>query len=392
MTMSGITGSALRLWLESEHKLVLDETLIDLEVEEALDTPACCRARFVNVGTGQAGNIVYLYCNRGLLDFGKEIRVEIVVGRTATGIFQGDISALETAYPPDSPPEFSILAEDPLFGMRLPHRTRLFYDLSIPDVFEAIASEHSLQVDMRLAASYPPYAVLAQFEQSDLSFVYDCARRAGIDIWVRQGVLEMSDDRRVGNEIQLTLGNNLISFQARADLAEQVTSLTASGWDVQAKRAISETADEGALRDELDGRRSGSQYLLESFGERREHLPASLSSNNAEAQALAEAAFRQRGRQFVSGVALAQGNPELRLGGRVDLLGLGKLFSGSYYIEKVRHLYDRQSGYRTELHVSRPGLEPARTAQKRGLPQKGTVQRRPSKAASTSKKPTGRKL
>ncbi len=78
MTMSGITGSALRLWLEGEHKLVLDETLIDLEVEETLDTPARCRARFVNVGTGPGGHTVFLYCNRGLLDFGKEFRVEIV--------------------------------------------------------------------------------------------------------------------------------------------------------------------------------------------------------------------------------------------------------------------------------------------------------------------------
>ncbi len=153
---------------------------------------------------------------------------------------------------------------------------------------------------------------------------------------------------------------------------------------------ISETADVGALRDELDGRRSGSQHLLESFGERREHLPSSLPSTAEEARALAEAAFRWRGRQFVSGVVLAQGDPELRLGGRVDLDGLGNLFSGSYYIEKVRHLYDRQSGYRTELHVSRPGLEPARSGQKKGLPQKGKVQRRPSKAASTTKKPTGR--
>ncbi len=390
MTVSGITGSALRLWLEGEHKPLLDETLIDLEVEEALDAPARCRARFVNIGTGSGGRTIFLYCNRESLDFGKDFRVEVFDGHARANIFEGAISALETAYPKESPPEFAILAEDALYGMRLPHRTRLFQHLSIPDVVEAIANEHGLQFQMNLTASYEPFAVLAQFEQSDLSFAYDCARHAGIDLWVRGGVLEMSDARSDGSVIRLKWGEKLTDFQARADLAEQVSEVTASGWDVRSKREFSQTADQVVLRDELDGHRSGSEYLREAFGERREHLPASLPSTNAEARALADAAFRRRARQFVSGVALAQGDPELRLGRRVDLDGLGNLFSGTYYIEKVRHLYDRTSGYRCELYLSRPGLEPSRVA-KKNLPQKGKVQRRPSKAALTAKKPTGRK-
>jgi hypothetical protein len=68
------------------------------------------------------------------------------------------------------------------------------------------------------------------------------------------------------------------------------------------------------------------------------------------------------------------------------------LFSGAYFIEKVRHLYDSQSGYRTELQVSRPGLELAHRSPRPTHKPKGKVQKRAPKAGSPSKKPGGRKL
>jgi phage protein D len=377
--------------LDGEHNPVLSETLIGLEVVESLDSAAHCRARFVNVGSGPDGRTEYLFCDRSILDFGREIGVEIGFGQGAASIFEGRISALDTAYPPGSPPEFAILVEDSLGEMRLPHRTRLFNNLTIPEVIEAVASDHGLPVQANLHLSYPHLAALAQFEQSDLSFLFDCARRYGLDLWVRQGVLVMTDQRTGGNEIRLSYGEELSSFHARADLAEQVTSLTASGWDVQGKQVAAAVADVSAIQDELDSRRSGSQYLLEAYGERKEHLPDILPSNAAEAQALAEAAYRQRARRFVSGVALTEGNPDLQLGGRVELAGIGPLFSGSYTIERVRHLYDRQSGYRSELLVSRPGLEAKRGARPSKVKPKGQVQRRPSKVSLPAKKPVRRK-
>jgi phage protein D len=258
-------------------------------------------------------------------------------------------------------------------------------------MIQEIAAEHGLEVQAELYSSHPIQPAIAQFEQSDLAFILGSARRAGLDIWLSGNRLAMRDRRSAGDEIELAYGQGLLSFQARADLADQLKSLSVTGWDVQNKQVVEASAGDSAIQDELDSRHSGSQYL-ESSAARHERLPASLAADAQQAKALAEAAFWQRARRFVSGIALVQGNPHLRLGGRVHLQGLGPLFSGAYFIEKVRHLYDHQSGYRTELLVSRPGLEQQPRSRYPSRKPKGQVRKRSSKASPPSGKPGGRKL
>ena len=46
----------------------------------------------------------------------------------------------------------------------------------------------------------------------------------------------------------------------------------------------------------------------------------------------------------------------MRVGSRVSLSGLGGIFDGTYYVSRVRHVYDVAEGYRTEFDVERPGI------------------------------------
>ena len=55
---------------------------------------------------------------------------------------------------------------------------------------------------------------------------------------------------------------------------------------------------------------------------------------------------------FVSGNATTIGIPELWSGKVVELLGLGPLFDGCYYIQQATHTID-ESGYNTSFTVKR---------------------------------------
>jgi phage protein D len=53
---------------------------------------------------------------------------------------------------------------------------------------------------------------------------------------------------------------------------------------------------------------------------------------------------------------MANGNPNLRVGARVELVDIGALFSGVYQITSVRHAFDMSYGYRTHFEASRAEL------------------------------------
>ena len=71
--------------------------------------------------------------------------------------------------------------------------------------------------------------------------------------------------------------------------------------------------------------------------------------DSTDAQALADAEFAQRARRFVVAHGLAEGNPSLRVGSFLSLVGLGPRFSNTYYTTATVHRFDTNSGYETEF-------------------------------------------
>jgi len=74
-------------------------------------------------------------------------------------------------------------------------------------------------------------------------------------------------------------------------------------------------------------------------------------STQAEADQLARSVLEEIALDYITGEAVAHGNPALRVGAVVELTGLGRRFSGAYYVTRVRHVWDGQ--YLTHLQVRR---------------------------------------
>lgn len=334
----------------------LADDLRGLLVEETTAGLYRCEATFANWGpTG--GSVDFLYLDRQLFDFGTDLTVRAGSGDTEGLLFEGRITGLEAHYPPQRPPEVTILAEDRLQDLRMTRRTRVFEDVSDQDVFQTIAAAHSLRPELDLDG--PTYRVLAQVNQSDLAFLRARARAIDAEVWVEGGTLYARPrPQRGGDAIALTYLEGLHEFQVLADLAEQRTSLVVSGWDVAAKEAVTHESDEAAIQSELNGFDSGAAVLDRAFGMRPERIVHTAPFTLREAQAVAEAEFRAMARRFVTGRGMAEGDARLRVGARVDLRGLGRLFEGRYTVTAVQHTFDDAYGYRTHFTVERPGLNP----------------------------------
>ena len=309
-----------------------------------------CEAQFGNWGL-KDGKTDFLYFDRQTLDFGKDFQVKLA----DKPLFDGRIMGLEADFPDGDAPAITVLAEDRFQDLRMTRRTRTFEDVTDADVFNQIAADHGLTPSIDAAG--PTHRVVAQVNQSDLAFVRERARAIDAELWLEGRTLNVKTrSARAGAPVVLKRGMELREFKVLADLAQQRTAVSVTGWDVEAKEAIRHEAEESVVASEVGADESGVAILRAAVGERKESLAHTVPLGAQEAQAAAESFFRMSARRFLAGRGVAETKPELRAGAFVDLKELGPLFSGKYYLTEVRHLFDNAKGIRTAFRAERAGI------------------------------------
>lgn len=348
-TTSPIRGGRPSIEVEGQRDATLTSALMSLLVIDSADGLARCEATFGNWGGAEKGG--FQHFGRDKLEFGKALKVTVGDG----AIFTGRISAINASFPDGGPPQIGVWAEDRLQDLRMTRRTRSFDDASLADVLRRIASDHGLQPQVDVTGE--TYKLLAQVNQSDLAFVRDLARREDAEVWVEDTNLNAAQRAsRQGGSLELVWAGQLREFSVTADLAHQRTKLIGAGWNVADKKASKHEADEAAIRPELEGGDSGASTLQQAFGERVDALAHAVPASDAQARVLAAATFRHHARRFLVGRGVAETRPELRVGAKVKIKGVGPLFEGQYFVTDVSIRFDAKKGLRTEFMCDRPAI------------------------------------
>lgn len=366
-----------RVLVNGEYANIFHDLMLEMLVEQQLDAPTRCQAKFSNWGS-QNGEANFLFFDRDVLNFGNPFTIEVEQNGDRKIIFDGVINALEAGYYPDRTPDIIVYAQHLLEQLCSVNRTRTFEHMSVPDVFDSIASEHGVQFELNLLGNYPGLDIIAQFDQTDLALLYDLANDLGWSLGFEDGIVKVRDHLETASSIQLVFGRNLRSAKACADLSRQVSEFGVSGWDVDNKVSHIEIANESHIMNELNGLQGGGEILSDLYGSIRrvEHLSQVRSTEQA--AVLAQAAYRQNARRFVTLVAVTEGNPSLHAGGIVDVQGVGQMFNGAYLAAAVRHRFQRESGYYCEVELVRAGIGPqglSRALRRRKSPFRKPVQK-----------------
>jgi phage protein D len=148
--------------------------------------------------------------------------------------------------------------------------------------------------------------------------------------------------------VRLEFAGQLRRVRILADLSDQVTQVTAAGWDAAQGQRVKATSTGANLGP--GGGKTGAD-TLSPIATRSEHVGHLAVTTSAEATALADAAFDRRARRFVSVEGLAEGNPALRVGTHLTLAGLSPRFDNTYYVVQATHRYDVSRGYETEFRA-----------------------------------------
>lgn len=331
----------------------VDELLLAMDMREQEGGLSAMELRFSNVASDPDGSADYAFEQEREIRLGTAITVSAGDVSDPQEIFRGVITGLEAEFPEASPPELVVLAEDKLQQARMARRTQIYNQLSVADIANQIAQRLSLQAQVSGLTS--PSGTWVQLNESDLAFLRRLLRRFDADMQIIENRLEAASISDIQRQvIELAYFSDLRSVRFVADLANQVTEVTCSGWNALSGNSVSGRAS-GVHLGPGQGRR-GNTLLRNAIGERSEHVGHIGVTTDEEAQALADTVFDQRVRRFVTAEGTATGHPGIRVGTHLRLRGISPRFENTYYVVSAHHRYDQQHGYLTDFKAESSAL------------------------------------
>jgi uncharacterized protein len=280
-----------------------------------------------------------------LFAIGDEIDVRLgYAGEQLQSVMVGEVTGLEPIFASDRLPSFTVRGYDRRHRLQRDGKIRTFVKKKDSDIAAQIAQEAGLQAEVE--DTQVEHAYVIQANQTDMEFLRARARRINFEIVVTGKKLIYREVPSARPPIlRLSLEQDLSEFRAHLSSVGQVAKVKVRGWDpIDKIEVISEAARAAPMR----GRRAGPALVEEAFGSSQELLTLPLISAASEAEQIARCRLQALALGLIRGEGACSGRPDLRAGTMVDIQGIGKRFSGAYYVTVVSHRYGIE-GYSTHF-------------------------------------------
>jgi phage protein D len=282
---------------------------------------------------------------------GNSVEIEMGYRDNLEKLFQGEITGLEPEFPNEEPPTLTVRGYDRRHRLMGKRKTRTFLNMKDSDIANQIAGDWSLRPqveDSRVVLDY-----VLQHNQTDFEFLQERSRRIGYEVVVTDTTLHFRPRQNEGSAV-ITLRREveLLDFNARLTTVGQVEEAFIRGWNPKTKEEFVARAGTGDER-QMGGSSSGPATVRRAFSGTGGTTVNTPVVSQAEADQLARGWFGEMALRYVEGHGICIGRPDLRAGTLVKIEGLGRRFSGSYYVTSIEHSYKPSVGYRTAFSARR---------------------------------------
>jgi phage baseplate assembly protein gpV len=224
-----------------------------------------------------------------------------------------------------------------------------------------------LGLAVQAACPGPLWPHILQAGQTDLELLAEIGERCGLYLTLRGGALHLITLEGLDGPVPLALGDTLLEARVEMNRDGSCPAVHALAWDTsraEARRGGAKAARSGRATPAAEMRpwpRGGERTLVDAVGPADEHAAALAQGELDRAAA---------GELHLWGVA--QGDPRLRPGCRIEVAGLPGGLSGRYVITGANHVITPATGYVTEIWTAPPPPQPRAQA---GLVTLGVVTR-----------------
>lgn len=276
-----------------------------------------------------------------------------------TPLLSGEVTALETELGGDG--AYTVVRGlDHSHRLFRGRRVEAYLQSTAADIARTVAGRAGLKAG-RIDAPGPVLEHVAQDGVNDWDFLRRLADESGAVLDVTEGALHFTTatdaaDAPSGkggarqDPLVVEKGVNLVALRGTVTSADQVPDVEVRGWDVDGKREIVAVAPAKTSSAVLEG--TGPTDLATTFKSPRYVARATVFDQPARCEAAATALAAHLAGGFAELDGVARGNPRLRSGAAVSLVGVGAPFEGRYTLSSSRHDFSPETGYRTSFTVS----------------------------------------
>jgi len=296
-----------------------------------------------------------------LFAFGSPVEIYMgYKGSTVEGelplMLKGFVTSVSTSFPASGLPQITVGGFDLSYCMTKGKKSRHWSDATDSQAVADVAKAYGLQSEVEDTRVKHP--TIQKSTESDQQFLEKLAERNGYELYTFNQTLHFKPPASVRKTdedgqpiVTLEWGHGLVSFTPEINISEQVTSVEVRGWNVATKSEIVGTAGRGKEPRPDGSRRSGADALQTCCREQEAPLKIRVPVfSKQEADLWAAAILKKRSEMFVQGSGESIGLPELWADKNIELLGLGRELSKTYYVEQTTHTINT-SGYRTTFRV-----------------------------------------
>jgi phage protein D len=306
------------------------------------------------------------YSDADTFDVGNRIHLQMGYTGKPLSMAQGIITSLTPQFPESGSPTLVVSGLDSLVKLRdrkpAAKDVKRFTEKSDSEIAQIVASRNKLKFKSDSVSRKDE--VVTQGDRDEAQFLKWLAARNDFDCFI--GIdpdsgeetlffikpTDGRDGRRVRSYV-FEWGKSLVSFSPQLTISKQVGCVEVRGWDPRTKQPISYKAGPSDLPGTGGGGLSGPQAAQERLGDKCEIIINQPVTSAQEARDLAISRLRERSYEYITGKGQVIGLPDLRPGDNLELQGLGRRFSGVYYVLKVEHALGN-SGYQTRFDVRKP--------------------------------------
>jgi phage protein D len=305
----------------------------------------------------------FKYSDTTTFDLGNRIHVQMGYAGRLLSMVQGLITTLTPRFPESGPPTLVVGGEDRMVKLkdRKPKdgEQKKFVNKTDSEIVQIIAVRNGLVP--KIQQTTEEHNIVVQKNQDDATFLMERAKRIDYDCFVGidpdSGMdalyFQSPTDARDGKAVRVYVfewGKSLINFNPTLTLNKQVGKVTVKGWDPTTKSIFQYTASASDLPTTTGGGENGPSAIQTRFKDREDVVVDQPVTSQQEAKTLAIALLRERAYSYITANGQVIGIPDLRPGDNIEVQGLGRRFSGQYYVTKVEHALGG-SGYMTTFDV-----------------------------------------
>ncbi|GAB6095355.1 hypothetical protein JCM14469_16070 [Desulfatiferula olefinivorans] len=304
-----------------------------------------------------AGGAALKWMDSSLFDEGNEVMIQMGYVNDMTVTFSGEITAVSAAFPAGGSPELTVRGFCLLHRLQRRRRTRAFEAATASGIAREIARDMGLAATVDETAFEHPHNLSE--DETYASILAAKARPIAFEVTVKGKTLYFVKPRYLTHpdpDLVLEWGRDLGSFTPAVNTYTMTTevrvraSQTSQGGGKDALVGVAGAGDERVSM----GKKTASLIAREIFGDNPVRLIESDVSSQEEARDIALAQLEARSLDFITASGTVIGRPDISARKVVAVRGVGRRYSGNYYLTSVTHTIDA-GGYRTQFQVKRNG-------------------------------------